>query len=65
MKVFKILAYILAIFALCTIVFYVTLYFSDSVVCLAVKNNLSKNIGDFLWGTIGIILTFVSTLFCF
>lgn len=65
MKVFKILAYILAIFALCTIVFYVTLYFSDSAVCLAVKNNLSKNIGDFLWGTIGIILTFVSTLFLF
>ena len=47
------------------IVAYVTLSLSDSAVCGSIKTNLSTNIGDFLWGTIGILLTFISTLFMF
>ncbi len=34
--------------------------FSDNV-----YEQLSNNIGDFLWGTIGIIFTFTATLFLF
>lgn len=44
---------------------YITLSLSDSAVCGSIKTNLSTNIGDFLWGTIGILLTFISTLFMF
>lgn len=47
------------------IVAYVTLSLSDSAVCGSIKTNLSTNIGDFSWGTIGILLTFISTLFMF
>lgn len=65
MKYLKNIAYILLITAMIIIVAYVTLSLSDSAVCCSIKTNLSKNIGDFLWGTIGILLTFISTLFMF
>lgn len=65
MKVLKIIAYILVVIALCTIASYVTLCYSDSCICSIIKQNLTSNIGDFLWGTIGIVLTLVSTLFLF
>ena len=65
MKYLKYLAYFLLITAMIIIVAYVTLSLSDSAVCGSIKTNLSTNIGDFLWGTIGILLTFISTLFMF
>lgn len=65
MKYLKYIAYILLITAMIIIVAYVTLSLSDSAVCGSIKTNLSTNIGDFLWGTIGILLTFISTLFMF
>lgn len=65
MKYLKYLAYFLLITAMIIIVAYVTLSLSDSAVCGSIKTNLSKNIGDFSWGTIGILLTFISTLFMF
>ena len=65
MKYLKYIAYILLITAMIIIVAYITLSLSDSAVCVSIKTNLSTNIGDFLWGTIGILLTFISTLFMF
>ena len=65
MKYLKYLAYFLLITAMIIIVAYVTLSLSDSAVCGSIKTNLSTNIGDFSWGTIGILLTFISTLFMF
>lgn len=65
MKYLKYIAYILLITAMIIIVAYVTLSLSDSAVCGSIKTNLSTNIGDFSWGTIGILLTFISTLFMF
>lgn len=65
MKYLKYIAYFLLITAMIIIVAYVTLSLSDSAVCGSIKTNLSTNIGDFSWGTIGILLTFISTLFMF
>ena len=65
MKYLKYLAIFLLITATIIIVAYVTLSLSDSAVCRSIKTNLSTNIGDFSWGTIGILLTFISTLFMF
>ena len=65
MKYLKYLAIFLLITATIIIVAYVTLSLSDSAVCGSIKTNLSTNIGDFSWGTIGILLTFISTLFMF
>lgn len=65
MKYLKYIAYFFLITAMIIIVAYVTLSLSDSAVCGTIKTNLSKNIGDFSWGTIGILLTFISTLFMF
>lgn len=65
MKYLKYIAYVLLITAIITIVVYLTLALSDSDVSDLIKTNLSSNIGDFSWGTIGILLTFISTLFMF
>ena len=63
MKILKYIAYVLFAIAFIVIVTYITLALSDSEVCKIIKYNMSNNIGDFSWGTIGISLTFVSTLF--
>lgn len=46
-------------------VYYIVQYVSYVSVQEAVKSQLSCNIGDFITGTIGTILTFISTLFLF
>lgn len=65
MKYIKFLAYVLPVAAFSLIVVYATLALSDSYVCSVIKENLTNNIGDFSWGTIGIFLTFASTLFMY
>lgn len=65
MKYLKFFAYILVIVAFCIASSYITLCIIDENLRKEIVCNLGNNIGDFLWGTIGIILTFVSTLFLF
>lgn len=65
MKYIKYLAYVLLVSTFTLIVVYVTLALSDSDVCSFIRENLINNIGDFSWGTIGIFLTFTSTLFMY
>ncbi len=61
----KYVAYTLIVLVCCATVSYATLCFSNSEVAKTIAENLKHNIGDFLWGTIGILLTFVSTLLLF
>lgn len=61
----KYVAYALVFVACCVTASYATLYFSNSEVATTIVENLKCNIGDFLWGTIGILLTFASTLLLF
>lgn len=61
----KYVVYVLVFVACCVTVSYATLYFSNSEVATTIVENLKRNIGDFLWGTIGILLTFASTLLLF
>ena len=65
MKYIKYIAYVLLITTIIIIVAYLTLVLSDSDGSNLIKKNLSNNIGDFSWGTLGILLTFISTLFMF
>lgn len=61
----KCLVYAFVILACSAIASYATLYFSNSELATTIEDNLKRNIGDFLWGTIGILLTFASTLLLF
>ena len=59
------IAYAFVVIAFCAISSYTTLCFVDSEVAKKIAENLTANLGDFLWGTIGILLTFVSTFLLF
>lgn len=65
MKKIKKLAFILSVIAIVILTVFITLYMSDTGLQKAIVEELSKNLGDFLCGTIGILLSFVSTLFLF
>lgn len=62
MKYLKIFAYVIFCLAIVVIVSYITLGLSDKDLFSSIKQNLAINIGDFLWGTVGVFLTFTSTL---
>lgn len=53
------------ILALCSLAVYLTLYFYPTSLEDDIREELSKNIGDFITGTIGILLAFISTIFLF
>lgn len=65
MEMIKKLAFILAIIAIVIMTVFITLYMSDTGLQKAIVEELSQNLGDFMCGTIGILLSFVSTLFLF
>lgn len=65
MKYLKYISYVMLVVAVITMVVFITLALSESNTCTIIKNNLTKNVGDFLWGTVGIFLTFISTSFMF
>lgn len=65
MKVFKYFAYTLFLIAFCLFCSYLIICQMDEKVLSVIIANLGNNFGDFMSGTIGIILTFVSTLFLF
>ena len=58
MKMIKKLAFILAIIAIVIMTVFITLYMSDTGLQKAIIEELSKNLGDFMCGTIGILLSF-------
>lgn len=64
-KVLVSLGYIVLILALCALTVYITLYFYPTTLENDIREELAKNIGDFITGTIGILLTFISTIFLF
>lgn len=65
MRFLKFLAYILFYIVIIAITSYVTICMTNTTIYEKIISNLSNNIGDFLWGTIGIVLTFISTVFLF
>lgn len=65
MRSLKFLAYILFYIVIIAITSYVTICMTNTTIYEKIIYNLSTNIGDFLWGTIGIVLTFISTVFLF
>lgn len=64
-RVLIILGSILGILALSIFIAYLMLYFSSEEIKYCITKELSDNIGDFLNGTVGMILMFVSTVFLF
>ena len=58
----KYIAYVLIWLSCCIAVSYLTLYFSNCELANIIAENLKHNFGDFSCGTIGIMLTFASTL---
>ena len=44
---------------------YITICMTNTALYKEIAHNLSTNIGDFLGGTIGVVLTFISTIFLF
>lgn len=65
MRILKYVAYVLAYVASCMVCSYLALCVMNKDILSVVKTNLCNNIGDFISGTVGIILTFVSTIFLF
>ena len=65
MRILKILAYVLLAVAFVVTAFCIAWCIKDARVVDFITNNLGHNIGDFLSGTIGTLLTFVSTIFLF
>lgn len=67
-KLYKTLIWIAAIIGISTLVIFVA-YIILFILCPELKQKileqLSSNIGDFMWGTIGIFLTMISTVFLF
>ena len=61
----KYIAYVLFFVASCLLCSYILISLIDEEVLSTIGANLGNNIGDFVSGTIGIILTFVSTMFLF
>lgn len=53
------------IIALCALTTYLTLYFYPTSLENNIRKEISSNIGDFVTGTIGILLAFISTIFLF
>lgn len=64
-NILVILGKIFGILAISILIACLLLYCSSQEIRISVAKELSSNIGDFLSGTVGIILTFVSTLFLF
>lgn len=67
-RIYKIILCVAGILGfVCVVIFFYYIYqystFTD--VQKAVKSQLSSNVGDFISGTIGTILAFISTLFLF
>lgn len=65
MKTLKYVAYILVFVATCLLFSYIFISVIDEEVISKIEDNLGDNIGDFLSGTVGIVLAFVSTIFLF
>lgn len=65
MRFLKCFAYILAEIAIVAATSYITICMTNTALYKEIAHNLSTNIGDFLGGTIGIVLTFISTIFLF
>ena len=65
MSCLKILAHSLMLLSIIVTSSYITICISNTELYEGIARNLSSNLGDFLWGTVGVILTFVSTLFLF
>lgn len=65
MRFLKCFAYILAEIAIIAATSYITICMTNTALYKEIAHNLSTNIGDFLGGTIGVVLTFISTIFLF
>lgn len=61
MRFLKCFAYILAEIAIVAATSYITICMTNTALYKEIAHNLSTNIGDFLGGTIGIVLTFRNT----
>lgn len=65
MKVLKYLAYVFVFIAYGLLCSYIALCINDEAIASKIESNLGDNLGDFMSGTIGIFLAFVSTIFLF
>lgn len=65
MKTLKYLAYIGVFIAYGLLCSYLALCVKDDAIVSKIESNLSDNLGDFMSGTIGILLAFTSTIFMF
>lgn len=65
MKILKYIAYGIVAIAIWGVSLYITWCIKDETVINFINENLGNKFGDFLSGTIGILLAFVSTLFLF
>ena len=65
MKVLKYLAYVFVFIAYGLLCSYIALCIKDEAIISKIESNLENNLGDFMSGTIGIFLAFVSTIFLF
>lgn len=65
MKVLRYLAYGFVFIAYGLLCSYIALCIKDEAIISKIESNLGDNFGDFMSGTIGIFLAFVSTIFLF
>lgn len=65
MKILKFLAYTFGLIAYGLLCSCIALCINDEAIVSKIESNLGDNLGDFMSGTIGIFLAFVSTIFLF